>query len=1179
MENKIFKVLTDNSSDRDLFENKTHENVAISIKNIIDTHKNNALTIGLEGKWGSGKSTVISILKNLVTKPKEKDKYIYLYIDAWAHEGDPLRRIFLEIIINQIDFEGKDEFLQDKKNILSSKKKTVNIESKKAPTSLGYTLSALTTLVPFGAAIISTIPIEEVSFFKFDQPLHVKFFIGSLFALAPLAFSFFRLIVLFLIKQFLKLFNNLLSSNNVKNKYFRKFLGVIKNLKNFSDSKDWKFIGEDTTDTTTQKISEDYERSSIEFQEYFYDILNYILSLNDKQVILVIDNLDRINSQDSLKIWSTMQTFLQNKNPNTRKKDITKRLWIIIPYDENGLAKLWENDIYKSSNNLKPQKPSEKTAVNTNTDADQYTAKIENSLNSNHILKQSFFDKCFQLRFEIPFQVQTSWVQFTKNMIKESLPNLNEKDKAIVLKIFINSRESIADIPSPREIKTYINQVGVQKILSSKNNISIECIAYYAYIKFLKLKTQEEIKQGLLKNTIPDSEHITMLPKDCKYQLSGILFGVNAVYGKQLLLREPIMNALNNGNKEELKELYLSHNEGFMSIFKTIIDKDLNKLKLLQSIYAIINSIWELNESRFYLTNFKKIIKNSTIEYPSLETNKYYNALFIMINNDNSLLNKIWIEMFNNLNSMFDNNEFNAKENVEIYQSICEKYPKSHQIPIKITSSNLNNWKDWTFNFSEKYTLLQPPTSIIIPLSNLITQGKAIEDKIISLIDYISIAGEYDIKPIIEKIKNHIFWNRGIQSNNGITIKLLDTLFYIAINNMKYQNEMVSILRDFRLYNLIYPNSIYHVKYAVLLSIYIPQETHNLNPTGTITSSTRNGINKVLSIWKNVAKTYTSQLMDLLSKYNIEHIIWELSYEDNKQIITIIKKAIDDNNINYFIIKKLPIYNKYKKVINDLNQKDDKIKFTQLVVNNNSIIDEINDINSDKFFLELPFLYYIYTNLNNKKSLNDYFKTNIIKLNEDQWIQIFINEDNLERIVEIFKSNIINENDLEIEYYKAISEYINEWGDNKITPNTTVLNNWEYLFSILKKENLNVLIKNINDMTWRDFTNIPQSFIEANINFITFNEENAFTLYKYLENIIKKTEPISNEIDKLFIIVDRIENFPSNKDYIETLKPLIIEFINQHSEESNLEKLKLILKKVEIDIPINIEKKVSESFQ
>jgi hypothetical protein len=57
-------IMRDLPQNSDSFEAKGHENLANSIIKLMKNEKNGGITIGLEGEWGSGKSTVIEILKN-----------------------------------------------------------------------------------------------------------------------------------------------------------------------------------------------------------------------------------------------------------------------------------------------------------------------------------------------------------------------------------------------------------------------------------------------------------------------------------------------------------------------------------------------------------------------------------------------------------------------------------------------------------------------------------------------------------------------------------------------------------------------------------------------------------------------------------------------------------------------------------------------------------------------------------------------------------------------------------------------------------------------------------------------------------------------------------------------------------------------------------------------------------
>ena len=135
-----FHVLHEQVAKTDLFEDKTHEKVATTLNKLM-TQEEYGLTIGLEGSWGSGKSTIINILRQQL---QEEDKNVFFFaFDAWAHDGDPLRKIFLESLIDSIESSSEDKKLIELKNQVSARKKTVTVKSEKSASKLGKYLSTL----------------------------------------------------------------------------------------------------------------------------------------------------------------------------------------------------------------------------------------------------------------------------------------------------------------------------------------------------------------------------------------------------------------------------------------------------------------------------------------------------------------------------------------------------------------------------------------------------------------------------------------------------------------------------------------------------------------------------------------------------------------------------------------------------------------------------------------------------------------------------------------------------------------------------------------------------------------------------------------------------------------------------------------------------------------------------
>ena len=92
------KLLDDTPADTDDFGG--HESVARSIAELVRTEAGGK-AIGLEGGWGAGKSTIVNLASTILNETKN-GQYRTVVFDTWAHQGDPLRRTFLENLITRI---------------------------------------------------------------------------------------------------------------------------------------------------------------------------------------------------------------------------------------------------------------------------------------------------------------------------------------------------------------------------------------------------------------------------------------------------------------------------------------------------------------------------------------------------------------------------------------------------------------------------------------------------------------------------------------------------------------------------------------------------------------------------------------------------------------------------------------------------------------------------------------------------------------------------------------------------------------------------------------------------------------------------------------------------------------------------------------------------------------------
>jgi len=122
-------LLDDLPVDEDAFGG--HRRIAMALIDLI-RRENGGKAIALEGSWGSGKSSVIRMLEKEISASDDvrgDDDTNVLVFDAWSHEGDPLRRVFLEELTSLCTAEYTDvrkEYWEDrkKKEITGSERET-----------------------------------------------------------------------------------------------------------------------------------------------------------------------------------------------------------------------------------------------------------------------------------------------------------------------------------------------------------------------------------------------------------------------------------------------------------------------------------------------------------------------------------------------------------------------------------------------------------------------------------------------------------------------------------------------------------------------------------------------------------------------------------------------------------------------------------------------------------------------------------------------------------------------------------------------------------------------------------------------------------------------------------------------------------------------------------------------
>lgn len=495
-----FKFLKEELPEQDMLGNRSHQNIANTLFEVI-TNSTSAVTIGLDGERGSGKSVVIKLLDDkLKANPKTKTK-LFLF-DVWGHEKDPIRLVFLEKFLDWLMPEEKDKKIQDDKYAELQKKIKYNTSITKSSHQLGrfgFVVVVLTFISSIAAAIISNSEFDSELFW------YIKSW-GFDFAVLLLATG-----IVWAVYYFNKLEKNKVTENN---------LSVWNNEVEVSESVE-----------CCDKISTDFENLFVQLlDDYFAD--------NDKLVI-VLDNLDRVDDEDFERVISMIRIFMQAVE-GEKYKD---KVWFIIPYVSR-----------------QPQK----TKAGEN-EAGPW--ELKKSTNLSQTLSSDFFDKCFQLRIDVPKPILVSWEGFFSDCLDACVPPFVDWEQKTVLANFKILKGSDGFNVNIREIKNFINQISLlreamkyhikfdetDKKLQQKQNDLLNAICYYVYYRFVQFKDVSEIIDELI--THGKDNFLSNLDERTKSYIASIIYGINENKALQLLYYKKLRNAITTFDEKTLERL------------------------------------------------------------------------------------------------------------------------------------------------------------------------------------------------------------------------------------------------------------------------------------------------------------------------------------------------------------------------------------------------------------------------------------------------------------------------------------------------------------------------------------------------------------------------------------------------------------------------------------------------
>ena len=501
-------LISDDPSKTDSFG--SHERVAKAIAQLINK-EDGGKSIALTGTWGSGKSTVVELMKNHLADDTE----VFVF-DAWAHEGDPLRRTFLEQLIDFLkDCGWIDDKCAEMKEKLSGKINTQKIETTPIVTDTGKKFGLATLLVPLGIAIFSWVPsmLERLS------DVNVPVLWGAIFSLIFIG-------ILLTVSPLFVLYRHQSTSGDPPNKT-NKDAGAL--------------INQHVTIEESETI-EGIEPTSLEFQYYFSELLGFALNEGNiepnkqKKLLIVVDNLDRVDTKDALEIWATMRTFFEFDSNNAA--GWKSHLWLLVPFDKDALTRIWH---------FADEQSSSKQVV------------------------QSFIDKSFQIIFNVASPVHTAWKDFLMCQLEDALPehtNHNPDDFHTVYRLYRLCGITNNKFPTPRDLKLFVNNIGAL-YRQWHDEIPLPIQALYV---ILQRKGNHNFENELRDDEIVGDKERQLIDSKYKRYLAALHFNVPIEMSLQILMAPRIEAALRDGDIDDMNKI--CELEGFAQVCEMVLEEN-----------------------------------------------------------------------------------------------------------------------------------------------------------------------------------------------------------------------------------------------------------------------------------------------------------------------------------------------------------------------------------------------------------------------------------------------------------------------------------------------------------------------------------------------------------------------------------------------------------------------------
>ncbi len=560
----LVRLLPDVPTEEDAFG--SHARLATALADLIEREEGGK-AIALEGGWGSGKSSVIEMLKRRLERPGDGQATTSTYVfDAWSHEGDPLRRVFLEELTAfcQSRFSAAEREGWDRRKKAEITGRTKEVDQTSVPVLLSpLPLLALGFLAVFPIAVAAVGGLVRQNLAD-EVVLWAIAVSGGIALLLPLGlFSLF----LYCSWPFWPFSRWRWCDSRIGKAKKREQAGRLISL-----------YAKKTDETTRTTAHESSGPTSIEFQRYFSDLLAAYLADSRHRLVIVLDNLDRVPTSTARMLWTTLRVFAECCE-NKRNSAWARRVWYVVPYDPDAARRLWDDGDDHTLPDYRGVNVEKESQAGENA-----SGKIAMPVAPR--LSAAFLDKTFQVRFDVPPLLLSEWKSYLTNLLHDALGDACSSDDEGMHRVYLLSRrmaEQKRRPPTPRHLKLYVNDIGAL-YRRYEGAFPVDHLALYAILR----RQGHDVRLWLLE-AVEEQKHFTSILGDSYIaSLRAMAHGTTDTQrARDLHLRGPIEASLANGNDAEL--MLLVDVPGFWQVLEIVCNESASAFGYEES--RVINAI------------------------------------------------------------------------------------------------------------------------------------------------------------------------------------------------------------------------------------------------------------------------------------------------------------------------------------------------------------------------------------------------------------------------------------------------------------------------------------------------------------------------------------------------------------------------------------------------------------